>query len=295
MKRIGFFLLLVVLSCGKAERLTKIDAFPVTVTKPMKRDLAVKEMVFCTLKGWTEADVYPKVQGKVIKIKVSEWKRVSKGDVIAIIDQDITGVDYRPFNVEAPISGIVGTIYVEEGEQVSPPTMSRSMGTPIAKIVSIEKIRAACETPERILPNVKIGTKAFLKISSSERTFEGKVWRMNAVVNPSTRSAQIEALFDNPSYILRPGMYGELTLIIEERKGVLSIPSDLIMKNEKMEEYVWVSENGVAKRRFIERGITDGLYTEIKKGLTEEDEVIVMGKEILREGAKLNVKMEEEL
>jgi multidrug efflux pump subunit AcrA (membrane-fusion protein) len=296
MKRAVFLLLLLIsFSCQKTEKSMKVETFPVTVTRPLKRDLSVKEMVFCTLKGWTEADVYPKVQGKVIKIKVSEWKRVSKGDVIAVVDQDITGVEYRPFNVEAPISGIIGTIYVEEGEQVSPPTMSRSMGTPIAKIVSIEKIRAVCETPERILPSIKIGTKALLRISSSEKTFEGRVWRMNAVVNPSTRSAQIEALFDNPSYILRPGMYGELTLIIEERKGVLSIPSDIIMKNEKMEEYVWVADNGIAKRRFIERGITDGLYTEIKKGLTEEDEVIVMGKDVLREGAKLNIRMEEKL
>lgn len=296
MKKFGFlFLLLVGISCEKAKEFEKIDAFPVTVTKPSRRDLAVKEMIFCTLKGFTEADVYPKVPGKVIKINVNEWKRISRGDVIAIIDQDLTGVEYKPFSVESPISGIVGAIYVEEGEQVSPPTMSRSMGTPIAKVVSIERIRAVCETPERIIPLVKIGTKALLKIFSSDKWFEGKVWRMNAIVNPSTRSAQIEALFDNPSHTLRPGMYGELTLIIEEKKGVLSIPADVIMKDERMEEYVWMSENEIAKRRFIERGITDGLYAEIKKGLQEGDDVIVMGKESLREGAKLKIRMEGEL
>ncbi len=294
MKRV-VFLLVVILSCGKAEKSIKIDTIPVTVTRPLKRDLQVKEMVFCTLKGWTEADVFPKVSGKVIKIKAREWNRVAKGEVIAIIDQDITGVEYRPFNVESPISGIIGAIYVEEGEQVSPPTMSRSMGTPIAKVVSIEKIRTVCEVPERILPSVKIGTRAVLKVLALDEKFEGKVWKMNAIVNPSTRSAQIEALFDNPSYLLKPGMYGELILIIEEKKRVLSVPADLIMKNEKMEEYVWVSENGIAKRMFIERGITDGLYSEIKNGLKEEDLVVVMGKDILREGAKLNIKMEENL
>lgn len=297
MKKEILVILIVCLSfCGcekKRESSGGIESFPVTVTRPVRRDLAVKETAFCTLKGFTEADVYPKVSGKVKKINVREWERVSAGKVIAIVDQDLTGVEYRPFGVESPISGVVGAIYVEEGEQVSPPTMSRSMGTPIAKVVSIEKIRAVCEIPERILPLIKIGTKSYLRISASERTYEGKVWRMNAVVNPSTRSSQIEALFNNPDHLLRPGMYGELTLIIEEKKGVLSIPYDLIMKTEKNEEYLWVHENGIARRKFIQRGITDGLYTEVITGITESDLIVVLGKESLREGAKLTIKWEE--
>lgn len=285
-----------IFSCNKkpAQREEVESLVPVSVFVVKKKLLKRVETIYGNSKGFTEIDVYPKVGGKVTSIKVKEWDRVKKGDVIVVVDRDLTGLKYEPYFVESPISGIIGHIYVELGEEVTPPTMSRSMGTPIARVVEINPILIECDVPERLVYFIKPGQKVEVRVlMDSTRTFEGKVYRSDAVVNPVTRSAKAQVIVKNPDYILRPGMYAEVNVILDEKEE-LALHRDAIMKTEDGSEFVWIVNNeGVVEKRFLKTDIVEGINVGVVEGLKEGDRVIMLGKELVKEGMKVNVRREE--
>lgn len=267
---------------------------PVSVFVVKNKLLRRVEIIYGNLKGMSEVDVYPKVRGKVTSIKVKEWDRVKKGDVIAVVDRDLTGLKYEPYFVESPISGIVGDVYVELGEEVTPPTMSRSMGIPIAKIVRINPMLVECDVPERLIYFIKPGLPVKVRVlMNSVHIFEGRVYKSDAVVNPSTRSAKADIIINNTGYLLRPGMYAEVKVILQEKKE-LSLHRDAIMKTEGGEEFVWVvNKEGVVEKRFIKTDIREGVNVGVVEGLEEGDKVIMLGKELVKEGMRVKIRREE--
>ena len=74
--------------------------------------------------------------------------------------------------------------------------------------------------------------------------------------------------------ILRPEMTANVSIILETRKNVLSIPTSAITR-EAGQRYVTVLEDGNQARRKIKIGWKHGGYTEIINGLREGEQVVV--------------------
>jgi len=81
-------------------------------------------------------------------------------------------------------------------------------------------------------------------------------------------------------------MNGEAEFVVSEKADVLMVPlTSLIEEDEK--EYVWIVENGRAKRVEIKTGASSLNNIEVTEGLEEDNVVILRPPSDITEGAKI--------
>ncbi len=299
MKRFMLMILMILiitnLQCSKKSAVNSVSDTKVPVMVEPVRTGKIREVLHFTgdIKGIEEIDVYPKVQGKLIENKVKEGDHVDKGTVLALVDRDISGMKYEPFEVLSPISGIVAMVFLDKGAVVVPPTMSTTMGTPVARVVNMNKAKVIVNVGDKEYPKIKIGQIAEIVTDAyPSRVFTGTVSAIAPVINPYTRTAPVEIIIPNKELLLRSGMFVEVKLIIEEREGIV-IKADYILGSEGS-HFVYIDDNGIARRREIKTGIVEENNVEVLEGLREGESIVTVGAEMLADGSKLDIKRGEE-
>ena len=112
--------------------------------------------------------------------------------------------------------------------------------------------------------------------------------RFAGALEPKTRTVRTESDFPNREGVLRPGMYGQATLLLEKRGSVLTVPPGALLL-EGGKTYVFTVVDGKAKRVPVRTGFDDGIRVEITEGLTGNEPVIVTGKSAVQDGAPVKV------
>ncbi len=295
MLKILVILILANFQCSKKAEMNDSSKAKVPVMVEPVKVGKIRDVLHFTgdIKGIEEIDVYPKVQGKLIENKVKEGTNVNKGAVLALVDRDISGMKYEPFEVLSPISGIVARVFLDNGAVVVPPTMSTTMGTPIVRVVNMSKAKVIVNVGDREYPKVKIGQTAEIVTDAyPSKIFAGSVNAIAPVINPYTRTATVEIIIPNNEFLLRSGMFAEVRLIIEERKGIV-INADYIL-NREGSHFVYIDDNGIARVREIKTGIVEENNVEVLEGLREGENIVTVGAEMLTDGSKLEIKRGEE-
>ncbi|MDD5059852.1 MAG: efflux RND transporter periplasmic adaptor subunit [Candidatus Omnitrophica bacterium] len=258
---------------------------PVKVDKIKLQDLHDTLDYTGDIKAQDEAVIYPKVTGKIIEKVKEDGALIKKGEAICYIDRDEVGLKFEKAPVESTLSGILGRVYVDIGQNVA-------SDTPIALVVSVDKVKINLEIPEKYLPKVTVGQEAQISVDSSpQRKFTGKVTKVSPVIDLSTRTAPVEITVENKEYLLKSGMFAKVQLVIEARKDIPVILKEAIMGHEP-DYYVYTVEDKKAQMKKIKLGIRQGPYFEVTQGLKEGDQVVIMGQQMLADGAAVEPEME---
>ncbi len=93
----------------------------------------------------------------------------------------------------------------------------------------------------------------------------------------------VEVELDTPARVLRPGMYGSVTLTLADYPDALLLPTSALVAGGSKPSILCV-EAGRAHRREIELGYNDGVRIQIIRGMSGDEQVITDGKDSLREG-----------
>lgn len=241
------------------------------------------------IKANDEIDVFPKVPGKLVENRVKEGDQVKKDQVLALVDRDITGMKYELSEVASPVSGIIAKVYNDPGAGLSPPTMSMSMGTPIARVVNIGKVKVTIDIPEYQLSAVRQNQTARIRVDTfPDRDFVGQVTKITPVVDPLTRTSRAEIGILNPDHLLRPGMFARVSLIIAEKKKVVVIPVRSLLKIESR-DCTFVVEKEKAVKKELKLGIREGETIEVLSGLSGGENLVVVGQEMLTDGLAVEI------
>jgi RND family efflux transporter MFP subunit len=124
-------------------------------------------------------------------------------------------------------------------------------------------------------------------------TFTGTVTRIDPYVDPSTRSSSVEIELDNESSgnRLRPGMFGQASVVEKEYQNTIQIPDTALYPSEKG-FFVFIIEGNTAKMRPVETGVRQGGKVQITKGLEGGESVVVFGGNNLNDGEQIVVQQE---
>ena len=63
--------------------------------------------------------------------------------------------------------------------------------------------------------------------------FAGRVAHVAPVLDPATRTAQIEVEIENPQFRLKPGMYAKVDFTVEQRDNTLVVPTNALVDVER--------------------------------------------------------------
>jgi len=238
------------------------------------------------VKGIEEIDIYPKASGKLVEIKIKEGDRVKKDQVVALIDRDITGLEFELAETVSPVDGIVGKVYLDKGAVANP---DPGMGTPLAKILNLDSVKTVIQVIEEDIPKVKLNQRAKIRVDAyPDREFYGAVTLISPTLNSLTRAASTEITIPNLNHLLKPGMFAKVDLIIGKTENLILVPRHTVI-TEAGKKKVYVIKAGKAEARWVETGFSDGGLTYIKSGLVPLDSLVTLGQSQLQSGDKVKI------
>jgi len=179
--------------------------------------------------------------------------------------------------VVSPVDGFVARRELDPGAFAS-------SNAPVVSVVDIELVRLVANLVEKDLRRVQPGTPARVDVDAFPgETFEGRVARVAPVLDPATRTAQMEVEIPNLSHRLKPGMYARVALLVSKHENALVVPRNALVDLEGRSG-VFLVEGGTARFQVVKPGLLDLQRAEILSGLTEGQRVATTGAHALRDG-----------
>lgn len=189
--------------------------------------------------------------------------------------------DYANTVVKAPFSGVITAKSINPGEMASPTV-------PVISIVNLDIVVVQANVSEDQVNMIKVGQELEVKVRSvREEPFTGIVTNVSQAASATSKAYPVKIQVENPLHILKPGMFAEVTLRSSGEEGII-IPREALAQDEKG-SFVWILDNGLAARRGVEAGQTDGRHVMIRSGLSEGETVATGGTDILEDGMKVSV------
>ncbi|TGN39481.1 efflux RND transporter periplasmic adaptor subunit [Marinobacter confluentis] len=183
--------------------------------------------------------------------------------------------------IEAPFEGVVGLNDISLGAYLS-------AGTEVATLDSTQKMELSFAISEKFLGQVVLGqTVQGHSPAYPEEQFNGELVELGTRINELSRTLPVRALIDNPDGKLRPGQFMSASLTLRQREALI-VPEQAVMLRGD-ETYVFVAEDGIAKRTSVKLGSRSPGVVEVVTGLTLEDLVVVTGQDRLSSGDRIEV------
>ena len=190
----------------------------------------------------------------------------------------------------APFNGVVAEIEGELGEYVTPSPVGVAT-KPTVDLIDSSCIYISAPIDEIDAPEVHSGMKARIMMDAfGDQEFPATVRRVAPYVldlEKQARTVEIEAVFDNPDKVLLPGYSADIEVIIDRSENTLSIPTQAVMRDN----FIYLIDSEKLVKKQIEVGLSNWQYTEVTKGLTIEDQIVLS---VDREGVKAGVQVEVE-
>lgn len=186
--------------------------------------------------------------------------------------------------IRSPIAGVLDERYADLGEIVAP-------GTPVARVLTVDRLKVVGGVPERFGPFVSEGGRAVLRFDVLPgREIEGQISYVGAAVDPKNRTFPIEIRLDNPEGLLKPQMVANVRVATERLTDVIVVPQDVVLRTEDGYQ-VFVAVDGpdgtVAEARVVELGPSFENEVVVAAGLGSGDRVIVKGHQLVDAGDRV--------
>jgi RND family efflux transporter MFP subunit len=182
--------------------------------------------------------------------------------------------------IRAPLEGFIGKRTLDPGASVG-------VNTSFISVVDIRTVRLVINVVERDLRRITAGTAAEVEVDAYPgENFNGRVARVAPILDPATRTAQVEVEIPNASYRLKPGMYARVRFTIEKHDNALVVPTPAVV-DVSGKIGVWLPNNDTPMFQPVTTGIEHQDFTEIVSGLKEGDRIISTGAAALRPGDRI--------
>lgn len=193
--------------------------------------------------------------------------------------------------LRAPYNGVITGKYYNDGELFSPSPNTPAGKPAILSLVKMDVLKLLINLSESYLPLVKKGQSAVVTTDVYPREpFTAEVYRIYPTINAASRTFTVELRMDNPGYRLRPGMFSTVNLELGDREAML-VPAIAVQKQPGTNNrYIFVHENGTAKRVNVQVGerVDDHLEL-LTNGVREGDALIYAGHVNLMDGDPVEV------
>lgn len=202
--------------------------------------------------------------------------------------------------IRAPFSGALGIRQVDLGQYLAG-------GAPVVPLQSLHPVYVNFSVPQQQVTRLAVGTPVSVTVEAPAQAagdapaqLEGKVTAIDSVIDPATRNVQVQATFENPKEVLKPGMFVEAHAHLGQGSVIIALPTSAIsyapygdsvfvvgeMKGPDGKSYLGVSQ------KFVKLGASRGDQVAVLSGLEPGEEVVTSGVFKLRNGAAVLVNNE---
>ena len=230
---------------------------------------------------------------------------ISKSDYdnkLALRDKDKASVDssraalaqaqinYGYTQIHSPIDGKIGKIFITEGNYVTPST-----GT-LATIVSVNPIQVDFSLKSKSYLALKKSSKVddlsdiSVEITLADDSLyphKGKIKFIDNVINESSGTVDVRAIFENEKGLLVPGDFVAVKISLDTPKNVIMVPQEAVIQTDTGKYLYTIDKDNVAHKRDISAEEEYKGNWIITDGLKEGENVALSGLQYIQDGAKV--------
>ncbi|KPL14217.1 MAG: hypothetical protein AMS26_11495 [Bacteroides sp. SM23_62] len=190
-----------------------------------------------------------------------------------------------------PIDGVILRLARDRDNQNQPIAVGQFVnpGFEVARIAPTSVLIADVDLVGQDVAKVKEGLQArILHYAWENEIFTGEVVHLDPVIDPVTRALRVEVEVDNSQEKLRPGMFVEVIIIKEQRKGVPYVPREAVTdRGGKWVVFVLKGQRVAMKEVVL--GLGDDSIVEIREGLSVGERVVTRGLETITDQTRVRV------
>ena len=177
--------------------------------------------------------------------------------------------------IVAPFNGVITKRYVDTGALVQAGTNSNTQALPVVQVAQNDMFRLTLPIPESDVPMIRLGDVVNVHVSALNRDFTGRVSRFANSLDEATRTMHTEVDVRNRNNSLVAGMFADVTLTLQHRKSVLTVPIQAVGRNGTEASVLIVNSQHRIEERKITVGLEAANQVEVTSGLSANDEVVV--------------------
>jgi len=183
--------------------------------------------------------------------------------------------------IVAPMDGVILSRDVEMGDAVSSILVLGSTATLVMTEGDTTQVYVQGKVDEADIAHVYLGQQARIKVESfRDRLFYGKVTKIApmGVEKDNVTTFEVRVSINNPGGELKANMTANAEILLDEHKGVLSVPENAVIYDNQKNASVQVpdkSQKDGARKVPVSVGLSNGSVTEILSGLKDGDQVVL--------------------
>ena len=277
----------------KGDLLIVIDPRPYQVAlEQAKANLQKDEAQLTNAKAQYERNRVLYEQGVIAKQDL-DTLQASFGTYEGTIAADKAAISNAELNltycyIKSPIDGRVGLRQVDPGNYVT-----AAGNTPMVVITQLHPIAVVFTIPQSQLQTVREHMKSgSLEVDAysqddQKKLATGKLLTIDNQIDPTTGTAKLKAVFDNPDSMLWPMEFVNAHLLLETRKDAVTAPASAILRGPDGSFAYVVDANNTVQMRPVQVALTQGSTVVIASGLQGGDKVVTDGQEKLQAGSRV--------
>lgn len=197
-------------------------------------------------------------------------------------------INLRESTIISPIDGIITKKHIDPGNLVRPG--DPIVGDRIVTVADMKTVKIMVAAAESHAGKIAVGMPAEIRVDAfADKAFEANIYSVHPALDEQTHTIPVEIRLNNDALLLKPGMFARVTLITERKANVVVISGDVILGGKINPHYVYVVEDGIARKRFVKPGIIEGARCEIADGLKPGEMLVINGMNFLADGIGVEV------
>ena len=189
--------------------------------------------------------------------------------------------------IDAPFSGTIDEIFIEEGNLVSPPMMP-DQGNAF-RIVNLNELYVEAVIPENFIGKIKKGAQVLVEIPVLNKTFNSTIKHSVSSINKLSRTFKIEVSVPENELDLIPNLNVEINILDYTNSEAILVPESIVSEDSENNKFLYTIENNKAKKTIVETGYTQNGMIEIVNGLNVNQTVINEGGRIVKGGQNVKI------
>ncbi len=226
---------------------------------------------------------YQRIKRLISRRLVSEDQlaRANTEYKIALADESLLATRLKHTRILAPHDGTITQVLFKENELVAKHKHMLTLVDPASLVVKV-KISSL------FIPQLKVGDSATLVIDAlGPKSFNGRIASIHPVVDSQTRQGSLEIALNPVPKGAKSGMFTRVSLTTRSAARIL-VPFNAL-RSDTRGEYVFVVDQGKAKKIYVQSGERLGETVEIRHGLAPGMRLISKGFLGLKPGRKVRI------